>query len=253
MQARDNSIVKKLESKVKSAIYNYGLISDGDGVMVGISGGKDSFALLDILVSLNRTMPEKFRIEACHVRATDMPYKADEAFMQEYCNENSIPLHFSEITVDFKPTGRQPACFICSWKRRIKLFAICRERNCVKLALGHHLDDAVETLLMNMIHHSSISSIPPTLSMFDGDIHVIRPLILVHDQELESYSSIKGFPDEVSLCPYEDKTNREEVRELMRRADGLNRSARENIFRSMGTIHHDYIVHKVDKKKPSKK
>ena len=83
MQARDNSIVKKLESKVKSAIYNYGLISDGDGVMVGISGGKDSFALLDILVSLNRTMPEKFRIEACHVRATDMPYKADEAFMQE--------------------------------------------------------------------------------------------------------------------------------------------------------------------------
>ena len=86
-----------------------------------------------------------------------------------------------------------------------------------------------------------------------GDIHIIRPLIMVHDKELEEYCSHMGFPDEVSLCPHEDKTNRGEVRELMQMADKLNRSARENIFRSMGTIHLDYIVNKVEKKKPSKK
>jgi tRNA 2-thiocytidine biosynthesis protein TtcA len=249
MQNRKAHIVKKLESKVRSAIYRFGLINNGDGVIVGISGGKDSFALLDLLIHLRKSMPEKFRIEACHVRAMDMPYKADEDFMISYCQKHSVPLHFREIKVDYNPDGRHPACFICSWKRRKALFAIARETNCTKLALGHHLDDAVETLLMNMIHHSSISSIPPKLSMFDGEIFSIRPLILVHDSELLEYNAHMAFPDEVSLCPHEDKTNREQVRDLVRDAQKLNRSARENIFRSMGNIFHDYIVQDDDKSK----
>ena len=248
MASRKPYIVKKLESKVKSAIYNYNLIEEGEGVMVGISGGKDSYALLNLLVSLRQSMPDKFLIEACHVQAQDMPYKADETFMRDYCHENEIPLHFRQITVDYRPEGRQPACFICSWKRRKALFAVTRERNCKKLALGHHLDDAVETLLMNMIHHSSISSMPPKLSMFDGELFTIRPLILVHDNELKKYSQIMEFPSEVSLCPHEDETNRDSVRELIRASEKLNRSARENIFRSMGTIYHDYIVNKPKKK-----
>lgn len=250
---RNSQIVRKLESKVKSAIYDFGLIDDGDSVMVGISGGKDSFALLDLLVNLNKSLPVKFRVEACHVRASDTPYKADEEFMISYCEANQIPLHFKEITVDYKPDGRRPACFICSWKRRKQLFAIARERKCTKLALGHHLDDAVETLLMNMIHHSSISSIPPRLSMFDGELFAIRPLILVHDSELVKYNEQLNFPDEVSLCPHEDKTSRDQVRKLMQECDKLNRSARENIFRSMGNILHEYIVNRPESKKSSVK
>ncbi|MFP4557411.1 MAG: ATP-binding protein [Bacteroidales bacterium] len=246
---RDKYIVKKLEAKVKNAIYSYGLIHNDDGVLVGISGGKDSYALLDLLVNLNRSMPDKFRIEACHVQAKDMPYKADEGFMRSYCEANKIPLHFRQITVDYKPEQRQPACFICSWKRRKELFSLASERNCSKLALGHHLDDAVETLLMNMIHHSSISSIPPKLSMFEGKLFAIRPLIFAHDKELKKYSEIMGFPEEVSLCLHEDKTSRDDVRELIHASEKLNRSARENIFRSMGTIYHDYIVTKPEKKR----
>jgi len=252
-KGRGAYIVKKLENKVKSAIYNFGLITEGETVMVGISGGKDSYALLDLLVHLNKSLPEKFRVEACHVRASDMPYKADEEFMQRYCKEHEIPLHFRQILVEYNPHQRQPACFICSWKRRKELFGIARERGCKKLAFGHHLDDAVETLLMNMIHHSSISSIPPKLSIFNGELFAIRPLILVHDRELVKYSQHLAFPDEVSLCPHEDKTNRKQARDLLKSMDKLNRSARENIFRAMGNIYGDYIVPKLEKKKPPKR
>lgn len=249
---RSAYIVKKMESKVKSAIYNFQLIEKDEGVMVGLSGGKDSFALLDLLVHLNKSLPDKFRIEACHVQATDMPYQADEEFMKRYCAEHSVPLHFRQITVDYKPNQRQPACFICSWKRRKELFAIAKERDCKKLAFGHHLDDAVETLMMNMIHHSSISSIPPKLSMFNGELFAIRPLILAHDKELKKYSQHLEFPNELSLCPHEDKTNRKQARDLLKSMDALNRSARENIFRSMGNIYSNYIVPKVEKKQPPK-
>jgi tRNA(Ile)-lysidine synthase TilS/MesJ len=249
---RSSFIVKKLEAKTKRAIYDYSLIDQGDGVLVGLSGGKDSYALLDLLVNLNRSMPEKFRIEACHVVASDMPYKADIDFMKQYCSENSIPLYFESITIDYRPERRQPACFICSWKRRKALFKLARQRECSKIALGHHLNDAVETLLMNIVHHSSISSMPPILSMFDGELFVIRPLILAHDTELKKYCDHLGFPSERSLCPYDDKTSRESVRQMIDQLSKLNRSALENIFRSMGNICTDYIVSNPTNKKPPK-
>lgn len=250
MNNRSAFIVKKLESKVKRAIYDYKLIEKDDGILVGISGGKDSYALLDLLVNLNRALPDKFRIVACHVEAKDMSYQADVAFMKSYCNENGVELHFKEIVVDYDSQKRQPACFICSWKRRKELFKLAREKQCSKLALGHHLDDAVETLLLNMIHHSSISSIPPSLKMFDGDISIIRPLITVTSKELEKYTETLGFPDEISLCPHHNETHRESVRNLIQQSTKLNKAARENIFRSMGNIFADYIVPSTNKNLP---
>lgn len=250
MQTRSAFIVKKLESKVKHAIYDYSLIEQGDGVLAGISGGKDSFALLDILVNLNRTLPEKFRIVACHVEADDMPYKADKDFMVQYCADNNVELHFRSIVVEYDPSKRQPACFICSWKRRKLLFSLARELNCSKIALGHHLDDAVETLLLNMIHHSSVSSLPPKLSMFGGEIYLIRPLITVTSKELEKYTQVLGFPSEISLCPHHDETHRESVRGLIHQMASLNKAARENVFRSMGNIFTDYIVPSTKKNLP---
>ena len=249
MSSQSPYIITKVESKAKKAIYGYHLIEEDDGDLVGISGGKDSFALLDVLVRLRKSLPEKFRIEACHVIAKDMPYKADEVFMKEYCQENGVNLHFREIEVQYDKSKRQPACFICSWKRRKELFKLAREQKCTKVALGHHLDDAIETLMLNMIHHSSISSIPPMLSMFDGEISIIRPLILVLNSELKKYSELKEFPGEVEVCHYNDDTHRELVLQLIKQTTKLNRSARENIFRSMGNVFPDYVVPNIGKKK----
>ncbi|KAB2868355.1 MAG: tRNA 2-thiocytidine(32) synthetase TtcA [Bacteroidales bacterium] len=238
------SIIKKLEGKVNKTIFNYSLIENGDRVMVGLSGGKDSYSLLDLLISRRNNLPIKFEIHACHIMATDMDYKADISFMKNICQDNNVNFLLKEITVDYNPNNRKPACFICSWKRRKMLFSTTRENNCNKLALGHHLDDAIETLLMNMINHSSISSIPPILSMFNGDIKLIRPLSTCKDNELEKYAAIKKFPTELKKCIYEKDTHRNSIRQIIQNMELINKDARQNIYNSMQNIIDEYIVNK---------
>ncbi len=234
--------ISKVETKVNKAIFSYNLISNGDRVLVGISGGKDSYSLLNLLISRKKKLPINFDIEACHVIATDMDYKVDMDFMKSYCDAHEIQLHLPEIAVEYNPNQRKPACFICSWKRRKVLFDLAKSRRCNKLALGHHLDDAVETLLLNMINHSSISSLPASLSMFGGRMHLIRPLILLTNADLQHYSNSIGFPSEIQLCPFFDDTQRESIRKLVDDLSVFNKSARTNIFKSMGNIINEYIV-----------
>ncbi len=138
-------------------------------------------------------------------------------------------------------TVNRPILYAASWKRRKMLFTITREAGCNKIALGHHLDDAIETLLLNMINHSSISSIPPKLSMFNGEIILIRPLTTCLDKGLKKYSQLKGFPSEKRKCFYDKDTHRTTIRELIYQMEQINRNARENISRSMQNIFDDYI------------
>lgn len=244
------SIVKKLEGKVNKTLFNYNLIENGDKVMVGLSGGKDSYSLLDLLISRRKSLPINFELHACHVMATDMEYRADLDYMQRICNNNNVQFHLKKITVEYNPNDRKPACFICSWKRRKMLFTTTRETGCNKLALGHHLDDAIETLLMNMINHSSISSIPPQLSMFNGEVKLIRPLSLCLDKELELYASAKEFPSEIKKCLYEKDTHRNSIGELISQMEKINKDARRNIYKSMQNIFDEYLVNKpIDSKK----
>jgi tRNA 2-thiocytidine biosynthesis protein TtcA len=237
-----SNIQKKVEGKVNKALYSFGLVQDGDKILVGISGGKDSYALLDLLVSRRKVLPFNYTIEACHVVATDLAYTANTNYMEEYCSTNDIPLYIKEITIEYNPNQRKPICFICSWKRRKALFSLAKELKCNKLALGHHLDDAIETLLLNMVNNSSISSIPPMLSMFNGYLFAIRPLILLTNKELTLYAAHKKFPDEITVCPYHKDSQRDSIRKLIDQMEILNRSARKNIFQSMGNIFDEYLA-----------
>lgn len=237
-------IVKKLESKVNKTIYGYNLIEDGDKIMVGLSGGKDSYSLLDLLISRRKMLPINFELHACHVMATDMDYRANIEYMQNVCSTNNVFFHLRQIAVEYNPNDRKPACFICSWKRRKMLFTTTKEQQCNKLALGHHLDDAIETLLMNMINHSSISSIPPLLSMFEGEVKLIRPLSTCLNKDLEKYAYAKKFPGETRKCSHEKDTHRDIIRQIINQMGKINRDARENIYRSMQNIFNDYIVKK---------
>lgn len=209
--------------------------------MVGLSGGKDSYSLLDVLVSRRRCLPIKFELHACHIQASDMDYRADTNFMRKYCEQNLVTFHQKEIEVQYNPNDRKPACFICSWKRRKMLFATTKENGCNKLALGHHLDDTIETLLMNMINHSSICAIPPNLSMFNGEIQLIRPLTTCLEKEMKRYAQAREFPSELRKCLYENDTHRTEVKELIRKMEKINRDARQNLYRSTQNIMHEYI------------
>ncbi len=249
----DYRIVKRLEGKVSQTLYGYNLIENGDKVMVGLSGGKDSYSLLDLLISRRKALPIKFELHACHVMATDMDYRADLDYMRDLCASNNVEFHPKAITVNYDPENRKPACFICSWKRRTMLFTTTREYGCNKLALGHHLDDAIETLLMNMVNHSAISSIPPKLSMFDGEIHLIRPLSTCLNKELELYAQYKNFPSEIQRCRYDKDTNRHTIRTIVDQMEQINRDARRNIYSSMQNIFDEYIVGAPSNPLPSKR
>jgi tRNA 2-thiocytidine biosynthesis protein TtcA len=232
---------EKISRKVGKAIYEYDLIKDGDRVLVGLSGGKDSMILLEALADRRKHFPFDFQIDAIHVGAANIGYKMNTAYLDEFCKNLDVPLHLDEIEVDLNVNPKKSACFICSWNRRKRIFEKSKKLNCNKIALGHHKDDAVQTVLLNMIFHGSFSSLPQKLSMFEGRINLIRPLLMIPETELTSYASIRTFEKQEKSCPYHGTTGRESIRELIRQMDKLNPNARRNIFRAMDNIHEEYL------------
>jgi tRNA(Ile)-lysidine synthase TilS/MesJ len=217
------------------------LIKAGDRVLVGLSGGKDSMILLEALADRRRHLPFDFHLFAVHVSATNLGYEMDTTYLEEFCEGLDIPLYLEEIEVDLTVDPKKAPCFICSWNRRKRMFDLSKELDCNKVALGHHKDDAIQTVLMNMVYHGSISSLPQKLSMFEGRIDLIRPLLFIPEKELTHYANLRSFKKQEKTCPYDDITKRESIRDIIRQMDGLNRNARKNIFQAMDNIYKEYL------------
>jgi tRNA 2-thiocytidine biosynthesis protein TtcA len=232
---------EKICKKVAKTIFDYNLIDDKDRVLVGLSGGKDSLILLEALADRKKRMPVSFELFAIHVSAINVGYKADTEYLSNFCKELNVSLYMEEIEVDFTRKPEKPPCFICTWARRKQIFTSAKELNCNKIALGHHYDDAVHTMLMNMIYHGSYSSLPQKLSMFGGRINLIRPLLLIPEKELVYYANLRHFKEHEKSCPYEDSTKRNEIKDLLKQLDKLNKNARKNLFRAMNNIYPEYL------------
>ncbi len=237
----DKRKVKLVYSKIGQAINKYNLISDGDRIMIGVSGGKDSMTLLATLATRRRFGKEKYDIVAVHIDVENVPYSVNRAYIENFCKNNDVQFVFDTINVDFEKDANKSKCFVCSWHRRKRLFELTREHNCNKLALGHHLDDAVETLLINMCYHNSISSMPASLKMFDDRIELIRPLILLTTNEIRQFATIQGFALEKTKCPFENKTKRYQAGDIINEIEKRFPGARHNIFKSMQKIFVDYL------------
>lgn len=231
---------EKICRKVGKTIFDYRLIDDKDRVLVGLSGGKDSMILLETLADRKKHLPVSFELFAIHVTATNVGYKTDTDYLTDFCKELKVKLYLEEIEVDLTQEEK-PACFICSWERRKKIFAKSKELHCNKIALGHHNDDAIQTMIMNMIYHGSYSSLPQKLEMFNGRVNLIRPLLMISEKELICYAELRGFKEHEKSCPYEDLTRRNDVKNLLESIDKLNKDARKNLFRAMDRIHMDYL------------
>lgn len=231
----------KFYSKISQAIKKYDLIHDGDRIMVGVSGGKDSMSLLATLAGRIKYNKEKYEIVAVHIDVENVPYSIDQDYIAKFCEENNIKFIVEQITVDFDKDPSKSHCFVCSWHRRKRLFELTVEHNCNKLALGHHLDDAIETLLINMCYHGSISSMPASLKMFDGRLELIRPLILLTNNEIRSFATMMGFPSEKEVCPYDDKTKRNQAAEIIHEMEKRFKPARKGLFNSMSKIYTEYL------------
>ncbi|MBL4561256.1 MAG: hypothetical protein JKX79_09765, partial [Labilibaculum sp.] len=151
-EKKDEYFLRKIAKRMGKAISDFDLIEDGDRIMVGVSGGKDSLALLELLALRRKFKKQNFDVVAVHINVLELPYEVDREFLKAFCERLDVELIYRDINVDFERPGKKPACFRCSWHRRTTLFKMTDEFKCNKLALGHHMDDAIETLLMNMMY-----------------------------------------------------------------------------------------------------
>lgn len=231
----------KIEKAVGRAINRYSLIKENDRVAVALSGGKDSLVLLETVAGRRRRLPVSYEVTAVHVHVKNIGYETDLDFLKKFCYGLGVPLEIIEAEADLERDKTCSVCFICSWIRRKELFNFVGRNRCNKLAFGHHRDDAIETLLMNMISNSSISSMPPSLPMFGGEFELIRPLILLGEDEIIKYAGLKEFPPQIRRCPHGDDTRRADAKRLLVEMERIDKNARKNIYSAMSNIHRGYL------------
>lgn len=242
-EKKANQIVeRKIMSKINKTIEKYSLVEEGDRILLGLSGGKDSLVLLKSLAWKKKHSLIKFSVFAIYIDILNIPYNADVEYLKQFSESNEITFIHEKVTdeVDLKNTNKNP-CFLCSWDRRKHLFDIAKQNNYNKLALGHHLDDAIETLFMNMMYQATISALPPKLSMFDGKLTVVRPLIETKESLIINYAETQNFQPMIKNCPFEKVSSREFVRNILSQMEENYDRAKNNIFISMTHIENKYL------------
>jgi len=232
---------RKVNQKVGKCIQKYGLIAKGDRILVGLSGGKDSMVLLETLAGRLKYQPASYELAAIHISLKSQPYQIDLAYLSEFAASLNVRFIHQILDIDLFEQENNNPCFVCSWNRRKALFEAAHKLGYNKLALGHHQDDAIETLLMNMAFQSSISSMPPSLSMFDGKLHLIRPLLLVTEDEVKQFARLKNFRNELKTCTFEKESKRKDIKKIIRQLSELNPNIRSNVYASMTNIQREYL------------
>lgn len=237
----ENQLISKLDRCVTKCIMEYALIGNGDSVLIGVSGGKDSLALAELLARRSRIFVPKFKITALHVDMEGIGYNSDTEYLKDFCNGLGIDFYTRSCSIDFSKDKRKSPCFLCSWYRRKTLFDFARECGCNKIALGHHRDDIIATLLMNMTFQGSFSTMPPLLKMNRFDMCIIRPLALIDESDLNALAEYRGYRIQEKRCPYERSGYRKEMQEIIGRLARMNGNARSNIWSAMENIQKDYL------------
>ena len=236
--------VDNLQKKVISTVHAHQMIAKNDRILLAVSGGKDSMVMLETFIEKRRKIPFDFQLFVAHITDKKKNYITDTQLIEDYCKENNIEYIEREIEIEENKNGKhkdKSFCFLCSWTRRKALFLITKEYNINKLVFAHNLDDAIETLLMNMVYHGSISSLPFKVTMFEGRVELIRPLLAIENKDLETYAQLRGFPNEMKRCKYVDITKRTDMRNIIDTLNKMNPLARKNIFRSMSKQFPEYL------------
>lgn len=221
----------RLKERFVRAFATYHLLGDDDYILVGLSGGKDSLLLLELLAKRARISHPRFRVEAVHVRMENISYETSTEYLQQFCGELDVPLHI--VTTRFEETGEKPPCFLCSWNRRKQMFNLAQQLGCNKIALGHHRDDIIHTTLMNLIFQGRFDSMPALLRMRKMPLSIIRPLCLIDEADISRYAELRGYQKLIKSCPYERDTNRTAVAQLYAEIERLNPEARFSIWKAI--------------------
>ena len=234
----------KITRKFHQACADYGLIEDGDHILIGLSGGKDSLALVELLGRRAQIYKPRFTVTALHVRVKERDYRTDLTWLEEFCKEAKVPLIVRDTEIGTQNTEhRTNPCFLCSWYRRKTLFNVAQELGCNKIAFGHHRDDIIETLLMNLIYQGAFATMPPKLQMEKMPIQIIRPLCLIDEAELVKHAQERGYQKQEKLCPFEHVSAREKAADLLAQIKAMNPEAVDSISAAMSNVKFDYLPH----------
>ena len=230
---------KRLRRQVGQAIADFGMIEAGDKVMVCLSGGKDSYTLLDILLQLQRKAPVPFELVAVNLDQKQPGFP--EHVLPDYLRALGVPFHIIEqdtysVVSRVVPEGKT-MCALCSRMRRGALYAYAAEHGFTKIALGHHRDDLVATFFLNLFHHAKLSGMPPKLLSDDGRHVVIRPLAYVREADIVEYAAARDFPIiPCNLCGSQENLQRRQVGLMMQQWERESPGRIETIARALGDI-----------------
>jgi len=236
-------VAKEIRRLTGKAIHTKDMIRDGDHVLVAVSGGKDSLALLWLLKERVKRVSIDYRITAVHVDPGFGANSADQ--MTSFFLEHGFEFRVIESDIGPKahgPQNRENPCFLCSRLRRKLLFQTAEEVGCNRMAFGHHKDDLIETFFLNVFYGASISTMVPVQGLFGGKLTVIRPFYLVDEDLIRRYAQLMDWP-EISLdCPTAGSSKREEIKNMLKLFYRSNRKIKGNIFHALQNVNADYLL-----------
>ncbi len=238
-QTEINKLHKRLRKNVGSAIADFNMIEEGDKVMVCLSGGKDSYTLLDILMRLQKIAPIHFDIVAVNLDQKQPGFP--EHVLPEYLQKINVPFHIIEndtysVVKRVIPEG-QTTCSLCSRLRRGSLYGYAKEQGITKIALGHHRDDILETFFLNIFYAGKLKAMPPKLLSDDGQNIVIRPLAYCKEKDIETYAELKQFPIiPCNLCGSQENLQRQVMKKMLENWDKAFPGRLESIFSSLQNV-----------------
>lgn len=234
-----NKLQKRIRRNVGNAITDYNMIEENDVVMACMSGGKDSFAMLDILIGLQKVAPIKFEVIAVNLDQKQPGFP--EHILPAYLDSLNIPYYIVDkdtysVVKEKIPEGKT-TCGLCSRLRRGTLYSFAEKIGATKIAMGHHMDDIVETLFLNMFHGARMKAMPPKLRSDDGRNVVIRPLTYCREKDLIAYAEQKDFPIiPCNLCGSQENLQRQAIKAMLTEWDKKTPGRVESVFKSLQNV-----------------
>ena len=233
---------KEIKRLMGKAIHSHQMIRDGDHVMVAVSGGKDSLALLWLLRERIKRIPIEYKITAVHV---DPGFGVNSAGqMKSFFSAHGFDYRVFESDIGPKahgPENRENPCFLCSRLRRKMLFECAAEMDCKLIAFGHHKDDLIETFFLNVFYGASLTTMLPVQELFKGELKIIRPFYLIDEHLIGRYTQSMGWHEIDLGCPTAVSSKRQEIKKMLNHFYRSNKKIKGNIFHALHNVNPDYL------------
>lgn len=244
----EDALFRRIKNRVGRAIAEYGLIEDGDRIAVGVSGGKDSYTLLHMLDTLRRRAPVRYEVVAINIDSGYPGFRAD--IIEEHLHENGFTVHMEKTDhygiIKEKRRPDSSYCSICARLKRGALYALAQQHNCNKLALGHHMDDFIETLLLNQFFVGALKAMAPGMLADNGLTTVIRPLVYVSEEDIIQFSRNNRFPVVCCCCPVCGSADqqRRRMKELLKELEKENPYIKKSLLRALANVQPRHLLDK---------